>query len=233
VTVFLIALWLVGLAGAGVVSVAVGNDNPRIVRAGRVGFAVLLAVELFAAALIFTVGQSNPNPDYNTTRSMWWLFALAGGVPVALVSGLAVRRGYVGHRLVLWSAVLLTAALYLAFPVAFIPADQKLQGLGRFEHGHHALDVVVLLLPSLILLGAEVFRGSETTDEPTIPALFRSVPRRTAAGVALVLLFVLWFAGASSSGLVLGLGAIILGGGVVLGLRSRAQVRRVRRDLER
>jgi hypothetical protein len=232
VVAFLFGLWIMGGAGAAILGVAVAADNPRIVRAGRVGFAVLLAVDLFAGAVIFAIGQSNSNPDYNTTRSMWWLFALAGGIPLAFVSGALVRRGYARHRLVLWSAVILTAALYLTFPLAFTPADQELRGLGRFEHGHHAIDVVVLLLPSLILLAAEVFRGHASTDQPAIPALLRRAPRRYVVGVAIVLLAALWFAGASSSGFGLGLGVLLLGGGLIVGLRSRAAVRRVRRDLK-
>jgi hypothetical protein len=228
---FLFVLWIIGGAGAAILSVVVASDNPRIVRAGRVGFAVLLAIELFAGAVIFAIGQSNPNPDYNTTQSMWWLFAIAGGIPLAFVSGLLVRRGYVGHRLVLWSAVLLTAALYLAFPFGFIPADQELQGLGRFEHGHHAIDVVVLLLPSLILLVSEVSRGDEQTDQPTIVALLRRAPRRYVIGVAIFVVGVVVAVGVSSSVFWLGLGALVLAGGLIVGMRSRAAVRRVRRDL--
>lgn len=229
---FLFVLWIIGGAGAAFLGVAVAADNPRIARAGRVGFAVLLAVDLFAGAVIFAIGQSNPNPDYNTTRSMWWLFAIAGGIPLAFVSGVLVRRGYVGHRLVLWSAVLLTAALYLTFPFAFTPADQELRGLGRFEHGHHAIDVVVLLLPSLILLVDEVFRAPESTDQPTMLALLRRAPRRYVIGVAIVVLVALWFVGASSSGFWLGLGVLVLVGSLIVGLRSRATVQRVRRDLK-
>jgi hypothetical protein len=229
---FLFVLWMIGGAGAGVLSAVVRSDNPRIVRVGRVGFAVLLAVDLFLAALVFYIGQSNSSPDGNTTQSMWWLFALAGGVPLAFVSGLVVRRGYVGHQLALWSAVALTAALYLAFPLGFIPTGQELTGLGRFEHTHHALDVALLLLPSLILLVSEVFRGEEQTDQPTIVALLRRVPRRYVIGVVVAVLVFLWFAGASTPVFWIGVGALLLGGGVVVGLRSRATVRRMRHGLK-
>ena len=152
--------------------------------------------------------------------------------PLAFVSGLAVRRGYVGHQLVLWSAVLLTAALYLAFPIGFTPAHQDLQGLGSFEHGHPALDVALLLLPSLILLFAEAYRGEELADQPTIVALIRRAPRRYVIGVAIVLLAFLWFVGASPTAFWLGVGVLLLGGGVVVGVRSRAKVRRMRHGLE-
>ena len=210
---------------------AVANDNPRIVRAGRVGFAVLLAVELFVAAVVFAVGQSNPSHAY-TTRSVWWLLVVAGWIPVTVVSGLAVRRGYAGHRLVLWSTVVLTASLYVAFPFGFTPADHELRGLGRFAHGHHAIDVVVLLVPSLILLGAEVLRGQEQTDEPTIAALLRRAPRGAVVGIATVLLVLLFLAGAAGTVPVIALGVLLLGGGLIVGLRSHAAMRRVRRDLE-
>jgi hypothetical protein len=230
--VFLVPLWIIGGGGAAILGVAAASDNPRIVRAGRIGFALLLALDLFAGALVFAIGQDNPNPADNTTRSMWWLFAFAGGIPLAFVSGLAVRRGYVGHRLVLWSAVLLTAGLYLTFPFAFTPAGKELRGLGRFEHGHHAIDVLVLLLPSLILLAAEAFRGHVSTDEPTIVELLRRSPRRVVVALMIVVLALLWFGAANSTGFFLGLAVLLVGGGLVVGLRSRATVRRIRRDLE-
>jgi hypothetical protein len=229
---FLVGLWIIGGAGAAILGVAVAADNPRIVRAGRIGFALLLAADLFAGAAVFAIGQSNSNPAYNTTQSMWWLFALAGGIPLAFVSGFLVRRAYVGHRLVLWSAVSLTAALWLVFPLAFTPAFQELRGLGRFAHTHHALDVVVLLLPSVILLVAELFRHAVSADQPTIPALLRRAPRRITLGVVLGVVVVVWLAGASSTAFWLAIGTLLLVGGVIVGLKNRAAVRQVRHDLK-
>ncbi len=231
-TGFVVLLWIVGGAGAGVLSVVVGAENPRIVRAGRIGFALLLAVDLFLAALILAIGTSNGDPAGNTTRSMWWMFVIGGGIPLAFVSGFAVRRGFVGHRLALWSAVLLTAALYLVFPFAFTPAGQELQGLGRFAHANRAIAVVILLLPSLIILGSEMLRRDEATDEPSLMELLRRAPRRYVAGFALAALVLIWFAAANALGFVLVLAVLILGGGIFVGLRSRATVRRMRRDLE-
>lgn len=73
-----------------------------------------------------------------------------------LVSGWAVRRGYRGRRLVLAAATLLAAALYLVFPLGFVPRGHDLTGLGRFAHEHHALGMAVLLVPTLILLVNEL-----------------------------------------------------------------------------
>jgi hypothetical protein len=229
---FVVGLWLVGGAGAGILSVAVASENPRIVRAGRIGFAVLLAIELFAGATILAIGQSNPNSDADTTQSMWWLFALAGGIPLAFASGFLVRRGYAGHRLVLWAAVTLTAALWLVFPFAFTPAGRDLQGLGRFAHTHDALDVLILLLPSLILLVAELFRHDASTDQPTIPVLIRRAPRRFTVGLVIAVVAVVWAAGASSTAFWLVVGVLVLVGGLVVGFRNRATVRRMQRDLK-
>lgn len=226
---FLFVLWIVGGAGAGVLNVVVSSDNPRIVRAGRVAFALLLAADLFAGAVVFAVGQGGEKPL--TTQSMWWLFALAGGVPLAFVSGLLVRRGYTGRAAELWTAVLVTALVWLAFPLGFIAAGQPHTGLGAWEHNHHAADVVVLLIPTLILLGAEALRGLEPTDQPSLPELLRGAPRTYVVGVAIVLLTVLWLGGANGLGFLLGMGVLLLGGGLFLGLRSHTAVQRTRRDL--
>ena len=229
---FLVGLWIVGGAGAGLLSVVVGSDNSRVVRAGRIGFALLLAVELFAGAVIFAIGQSNENPDYNTTQSMWWLFALGGGVPLAFVSGFLVRRGFTGRRFELTTAVLTTALLWLAFPLGFIAATQPLTGLGGWAHGHHVADVVVLLIPTLILLVAEALRGLEPTDQPTLLELLRNAPRRIVLGVAIFVLAVVWASGARTYEFWLAVGASLLVGGIIVGVRNRAKVLRIRRDLD-
>ncbi len=228
---FVVVLWLIGLAGAGVITVAVVSDNPRIVRLGRIGFAALLAVELFAGVVVFTIGQANASPGLRTTQSMWWLFALGGGVPLAFASGLIVRRGFAGHRLVLWSAVTLTAALWLVFPFAFTPAGQELQGLGRFVHTHHALTIVALLLPSLIVLVGELFRGGEMTDAPTIATVIRRAPRRVTIGIAVGVVALIWVVGVSATVFWLTVAVVLVVGGVIVGLKSRAEVREVHHDL--
>lgn len=149
-------LWLAG----GLPAVALGEimrlERPGIVRAARIAFALLLWADLLFAAVAFAVGTSNPDENLRATRSTWWLTVILGGIPLALVSGLAVRRGYTGHRFALAAATLTTALLYLAFPFGFVSVDQPLSGLGRFEHDHHALDIVILLIPALILLANEL-----------------------------------------------------------------------------
>ena len=149
-------LWLAG----GIPAVCLGEilrlERPWILRAARIAFALLLAADLLFAAVAFAVGTSNPDENLRATRSTWWLTIILGGVPLALVSGLAVRRGYRGHRFALVVATVTAAALFLTFPFGFVPADRPLTGLGRFEHEHHALDLVVLLIPTLILLADEL-----------------------------------------------------------------------------
>jgi hypothetical protein len=200
---------------------------------GRIGFAALLAVELYAGALVFAIGRSNQDSSSRTTQSMWWLFALAGGIPLAFVSGALVRRGFTGHRLVLWSAVTLTAALWLVFPLAFTASAREARGgLGHFVHTHHALDVVVLLLPSLIVLVAELFRHDSSADQPTIPALIRHAPRRFTIGIALALVAVVWAVGASGNAFWIVVGSLLLVGGVIVALRNRVTVRQMQRGLK-
>jgi hypothetical protein len=168
VSALFVLLWFAGGIPVAILSEVVRAESPRLARAARIAFALLLGVDLLLAALAFSAGNSNPDARFHATRSIWWLTVVAGGIPLALVSGRAVRRGYVGHRLVLAGATLLTAALYLAFPFGYVPAGDKLTGLGRFAHEHHALGIVILLLPTLILLADELRRKREVTrpDSP-------------------------------------------------------------------
>jgi lysylphosphatidylglycerol synthetase-like protein (DUF2156 family) len=149
-------IWLAG----GIPAVTLGEimraERPWVVRAARIAFALLLGADLLFAAVVFAVGSSNPDERLRATRSIWWLTITLGGIPLALVSGLAVRRGYTGHRLALSAATLITAVLYLSFPFGFTPADQPLNRLGRFGHEHHALAVAILLIPTLLLLTNEL-----------------------------------------------------------------------------
>src|SRR5262249_46694565 len=155
---WLFALLLtVGGIPAAILSEVMRADNPRIVRAARVAFALLLGFDLLLASVFFIIGQESA--IVHMTRSMWWLTIVLGGIPLALISGLAVRRGYTGrHRIALVVATLTMAVLYLAFPLGFIPSGRTLTGLGRFEHGHHVVDVLILLIPTLILLADELTR---------------------------------------------------------------------------
>ena len=125
-------LWIVGGSAAAILGAVLRTDNPRIARAARIAFALLLGVDLLLAAVVFSVGADNPT--VHMTRSLWWFTVAVAGVPLALVSGLAVRRGYPGHhRVALVVATLTTAVLYLAFPLGFFPATQpRLTGLGRW-----------------------------------------------------------------------------------------------------
>jgi hypothetical protein len=165
VSALFVFLWFAGGIPVAILSEVVKADSPRIARAGRVAFALLLGADLLLAAAAFSAGNSNPDARLHATRSIWWLTVVAGGIPLALVSGRAVRRGYVGHRLVLAGAAVLTAALYLVFPLGFVPSGEKLTGLGRFAHEHHALGIAVLLVPSLILLADELRRKRQAEPE--------------------------------------------------------------------
>jgi hypothetical protein len=152
-------LWIAGGFPAIILGEIMRVERPWILRGARIAFAFLLGADLLLAAVAFAVGTSNADERLRATRSIWWITVFAGGVPLALISGLAVRRGYTGRRLGLVLAILATAALYFSFPFGFVPADRPLTGLGRFEHEHHALDIAVLLIPTLILLANEL-RGS-------------------------------------------------------------------------
>ena len=166
-------LWAAGGFPAIILGEIMRVDRAWVIRAARIAFALLLGADLLLAAVFFSVGTSNPDQRLNATRSIWWLTIILGGIPLALVSGIAVRRGYRGHRLVLAVACLATAALYLLFPFGFVPAGHELTRLGRFEHEHHWIDILVLLIPTFFLLANELRwkamepAGAEGLEPPT------------------------------------------------------------------
>ena len=226
--------WMVGLAGAGVASVLVPSDNPQVARAGRVWFALVLLADLLLPTVFFMLEKRDGSGSLSGSRSFWWLMALACGIPLALVSGFAVRRGYVGHRLALTSSILATCVLYLAFPLGFESGSGELTGLGRFEHTHRPFDIAILLIPTLILLVSEVLRGRDAPD-PEQASLFsqlRNASRRTTAGVVLGLAALVWLAGASGAALAVTIAVLLVGGGLFVWWSNRTTVRRVRRNLQ-
>jgi hypothetical protein len=226
-------LWIAGGAPAAILGEVVQAETPRIARAGRITFAFLLAFDLGLAALVFLIGKDAPTA--HMTRSLWWFTVLIAGVPLALVSGFAVRRGYTEHRVALGAAILTTAVLYVAFPLGFIPEGQPLTGVGRFEHQHHALDVAVLLIPTLILLVNELFRKEEPATVPDDDQPSRSgiagIPRRYLIATGAVLAILFWMAGTNGAGVVIGLGILTAGTAVYLWPRNRSLMRSVREDL--
>jgi hypothetical protein len=235
VSALFVWLWIAGGVPAAILSEIVQAERPRIARAGRIAFGLLLGADLLLAAVAFSVG--NYDSSVHATRSIWWLTVIAGGVPLALVSGLAVRRGYTGHRLALVAATLTTAVLYLAFPLGFIPATYPLTGLGRFEHDHHALGIAILLIPSLILLANELRWKQEAAPDPEAGRLNRRsrsgvMPRRNLIGAGVLLLLVLiWTAGTNSYGMLVGFGVVFAGSALFLWHRNRLIMRSVLRDL--
>jgi len=230
-----VTTWMVGLAGTGVVSAVIGSDSARVVRAARVAFAFLFAIELLVAAIFYestppgSGGLPTP-PD----SSSWWGLALGCGIPVALLAAVVVRRAYAGHRLALISAVLATAALYLAFPLGFVPPRAALTGLGRFEHAHHAFDVLALFAPALILLASEALRGRVAGPDEAEASLIerlRNVPRRVVVGTGIALAAAVVLLGASGSDAFFGV--LVVGVGIVVAAwwQTRSAARRMRRNL--
>ena len=228
-----IGLWIAGGLPAGILGEVVQAESPRTRRAGRIAFAFLLGIDLLIAALVLAVGADAPTS--HMTRGLWWFTIIVAGIPLALVSGLAVRRGYAGHRLALAAATLTTAALYVVFPFAFIPATQPLTGLGRWVHDHHLLGIAILLIPTLILLANELLWKEEATPVPepgpTLRSRIGAIPRRYIVGTGVLMLLLVWLAGTNSSGMLLGLGVVFVGTALFLWYRDRAILRGVRRDL--
>ena len=227
-------LWILGGFPAAVLGEVVRADNPRIRRVGRIAFAFLLAFDLLLAAAVFSVGADAPTA--HMTRSLWWFTVIVAGVPLALVSGLAVRRGYRGHMPALVAATLTTAALYVAFPLGFTPVSQPPTGLGHWEHDHRALGTAILLIPTVILLLDELFRRGEMaiaieSDDATLRSLVTAIPRRFLIGAGLFLVALIWMAGTNGSGLLLGLGIAFAVAAFFLWRWHRSEMRRVTRDL--
>lgn len=231
-------LWIAGGIPATVLGEVVVSDSPRIAKAARIAFAFLLGVDLLIAAVVLSAGQSSTTA--HMSRGLWWLTIAVAGIPLALVSGFAVRRGYTGgRRLALVVATLATAVLYLAFPLGFIPKTQtKLTGLGRFEHDHHLLGIAILLIPTLILLASELrWKLEVVAPEPesapaSLPPAWLGSRRRTLIGTAALVVILVWLAGTNGPGLVLGLGVVLAGSAVFLWRWHRSVMRSVRRDLK-
>ena len=228
-----VGLWIAGGIPAVVLGEVVRAESPRTRRAGRIAFAFLLGIDLLLAALVLAVGADAPTSPMSL--SLWWFTIIVGGIPLALVSGLAVRRGYAGRRVVLAAATLTTAALYVVFPLAFIPVGHPLTGLGRWVHDHHLLGIAILLIPTLILLANELLWKQHATPDPepgpTLRSRIGAIPRRYIVGTAVVVLLLIWLAGTNSSGMLVGLGVVFVGTALFLWYRDRAILRGVRRDL--
>src|SRR5438128_115079 len=87
--------------GAPPLSAVVRSDDERVLRAARVAFAFVLAIDVLLVASAYDLTNTSPSEtissfEYQTGRSFWWLIAVAGGVPIALIFGVAVRRAYAG-----------------------------------------------------------------------------------------------------------------------------------------
>ena len=228
-----VVLWIAGGIPAGILGEVVQAESPRTRRRGRIAFAFLLWLDLLLAALVLAVGADAPTSPMS--RSGWWVTIILGGIPLALVSGLAVRRGYAGRRVVLAAATLTTAALYVVFPFAFIPFGSPLTGLGRWVHEHHLLGIAILLIPTLILLVNELLWRQEAMPEPepgpTLRSRIGAIPRRYIVGTGVLALLLIWLAGTNNSGMLVGLGVVFVGTALFLWYRDRAILRGVRRDL--
>jgi hypothetical protein len=230
-----IGLWIVGGIPAGILGEVVQAESARTRKAGRIAFAFLLWIDLLIAALVLAVGADAPTS--HMTVGLWWFTIIVGGIPLALVSGLAVRRGYAGwHRLALAAAVFTTAALYVVFPFAFFPYGEPLTGLGRWVHEHHLLGLAILFIPTLILLVNELLWNEEATPDPepgpTLRSRIGAIPRRYIVGTGVLALLLVWLAGTNSSGMLVGLGVVFVGTALFLWYRDRAILRGVRRDLD-
>jgi hypothetical protein len=229
-----VVLWIAGGVPAAVLGEVVRAASPRTRRAGRIAFAFLLAFDLLLAATVLAAGPDTSTG--NMTRSLWWLTIILGGIPLALVSGLAVRRGYAGHRLALAAATLTTAALYVVFPLGFIAATRPLTGLGRWAHDHHALGIAILFIPTLILLATELRWKQEATPDPepggpSLRSRIGAIPRRYVVGAGVFILLLIWLGGTNISGMMIGLGIVLAGSALFIWYRDRAITRSARRDL--
>lgn len=226
-------LWIVGGVPAAILSEVVRAESARTRRRGRIAFALLLAFDLLLTATVLAAGADTGLGQM--TRTSWWLTVILGGIPLALVSGLAVRRGYAGHRVALATATLTTAALYVVFPLSFIAASQPLTGLGRWDHDHHALGIAILFIPTLILLATEL-RWKQATPDPepgdsSLGSRIGAIPRRNVAGAGVFILLLVWLGGTNSSGMLIGLGIVLAGSGLFIWYRDRVITRGARRDL--
>jgi hypothetical protein len=131
--------------------------------------------------------------------------------------------------------VVAAVALYLAFPIGSIPTHRALTGLGRFDHKHHAFDVLALFAPTLILLASEALRGRVAGPDETDVSLLerlRRAPRRVVVGTAVAVVAAVLLLGASGTEAAYGVGILIVGAILVGSWRTRAAAKRMRRGFE-
>ena len=159
-------VWIVGAGGAAVVFEVARAERGWIARTGRIGFAIWVSLLLLGVAVAFGTQSAQPGNGLST-RSGWWSLVIFGGVPVTVICGLGMRKAYRGRRLWLAGGVMLSAALYVAFPLGYEPSRRRLHGLARFEHLHHTLDVVALLIPALVLLAGELRAPRHSATDPS------------------------------------------------------------------
>jgi hypothetical protein len=224
-------IWILGGGAVAVLSEVLRAESPRTVRIGRIAFAFLLWADLLFAAVMLSIG--NAAAGSHGTTGLWWFTVVVAGIPLALISGFAVRRAYRGrHRPVLAAATLATAALYVAFPLAFTPFGEQPIGLGLWVHEHHLLSIAILAVPTLILLADELSRTGEEAPSPmSEPRDFQFRGRGVFVAVALVV-FLVWMIGTNGSGMLLGLGVVLFGGAVFAWRWNRSLMRSLRRDLK-
>lgn len=115
----ILPLWIVGAAIAGVINELARAESPRWSLAGRLGFAVALAVELYGVAAAFDVQYASPVSSSTVSHSGWWVVAVSG-IALVLATGLPLLRPAV-HRVVHLAATAAGAAAFVVFPYAYAP----------------------------------------------------------------------------------------------------------------
>jgi hypothetical protein len=224
-------IWIFGGGAVAVLGEVMRAENPRTVRVARIAFAFLLWADLLFAAIMLSIG--NAAAGSHGTPGLWWFTVIAAGIPLAFVSGIAVRRAYRGrHRLALIAATLTTAALYVAFPLAFTSVGKHPTGLGLWVHEHHLISIAILFVPTLILLVDELTRKGEAVPQPASEPRDFQFRGRGVLGVAALLVFLVWMIGTNGSGMLLGLGLVLVGLAIFLWRWNRSVMRAVRRDLK-
>jgi hypothetical protein len=156
--------WLVGLACAGLLSIAASSEREVVATVARIVFAAGLTASLLATAAVFTAAGLNPVPQLQPTRSGWWAFVILAAIPVAAICAVSVRRAYRSRpqRTALAVGTAAALALFALVPLAFVPRGEQLRGFALDVHRHHVLVILALLVPGLIqLAGAAPGRPSK------------------------------------------------------------------------
>jgi hypothetical protein len=143
--------WIFGLVWIAVLSALGWSDGGWAVALRRGSFVLGVAVMLGATVVI--VAASNGVDGLHPSRTGVWFYCLGCAVPVTVLAFLVARAAF--SRAFSSTVGTLAALVLLAVSAAaFREYGKPIDGFAAKAHDHHALVVMALLVPLLVLVVA-------------------------------------------------------------------------------